>query len=177
MRRKRRKAVATKSVGKKVWASDGWNVVSGTLKRGRGRPANVSPLFDVVAEKLPFASLDDVRKEMKSLRIRAFGIYAAHDSMGTPRYIGRGDIFVRLKAHLKAHPRELVYFSFFVVKDKAHEREIETLAIRAAADSLQFNTRKKRVGIAPGNVADYEAGTMFFERQQVRGRKRKGRAG
>jgi hypothetical protein len=177
MQKRRRKATSTKAVEKTVWSKDGWTVVSGDLQRGRGRPGKVVPLFSVVAEKLPFGCLDDVKKELKALNIKLFGVYAAHDSMGTPRYLGRGAIFTRLKSHLKAHRRELVYFSFFVVKEKTHEREVETLAIRAAGDTLQFNSRKKRTGIAPGNVRDYEAGTRFFERQQKRGRKMKKRAG
>src|SRR5262245_20285263 len=133
MAKRRRKAATTKAVHKTVWDKDGWNVVAGELKRGRGRPAKVTPLLDVVAEKLPFGALNDVKRELKALKVKPFGVYAAHDSMGTPRYVGRGAIFGRLKSHFKAHPRELVYFSFFVVKDKTHEREIETLAIRAAA--------------------------------------------
>lgn len=174
MPKRRRKATSTKAVEKNVWSKDGWTVVSGDLKRGQGRPAKTAPLFTVVAEKLPFGSLDDVKRELTLLKIKPFGVYAAHDSMGTPRYLGRGAIFSRLKSHLKAHPRELVYFSFFVVKEKIHERELETLAIRAAGDTLQFNSRKKRTGIAPGNVRDYEAGTRFFERQQKKGKKKKG---
>ncbi len=169
--KRRRKATSKKAVKKTVWSKEGWTVVSGELQRGRGRPAKAAPLFSVVAEKLPFGCLDGVKEELKTLGIKPFGVYAAHDSMGTPRYLGRGAIFTRLKSHLKTHPRELVYFSFFVVKEKTHEREIETLSIRAAGDTLQFNSRKKRTGIAPGSVLDYEAGTMFFERQQKRGRK------
>ena len=60
-----------------------------------------------------------------------------------------------------------------MVLDKAHEREIETLLIRSAGPHLQFNTQKKRVDIAPGNVRDCEAGTEFYERQSKRGRKKK----
>lgn len=78
----------------------------------------------------------------------------------------------RLRARRRAHPRELVYFSFYVIKDSIHEREIETLLIRAAGPSLEFNTRKKRVGIKPGGVKDFEAGTLFFERRTRRNVKR-----
>lgn len=147
-------------------------VARGVLKRGRGRPAAVQSLFKVVAEKLPFESLDDVRKDLTAHEIKAAGVYAAHDSMGYVRYVGRGAIFGRLKAHRKAHP-ELLYFSFYVVADKGHEREIETLVIRAAGPQLHFNTRKRRVDTEPGNVRDFEAGTSFFERQKRRGRQAK----
>lgn len=103
--------------------------------------------------------------------ISTSGIYIAHDSMGVARYVGRGKIFDRLKARKKAQTLELVYFSFYVGLDKTHEREIETLLIRAVGPQLYFNTRKKREDIQPGNVRDYEAGTAFFERQYKRGRK------
>lgn len=91
--------------------------------------------------------------------------------MGCPRYIGRGDIFLRLEARHKAQPLELKYFSFYVVSEKKHEREIETLLIRAAGFLLEFNDRKKRGGIAHGNIRDFEAGTLFYERQQKKGRR------
>jgi hypothetical protein len=84
--------------------------------------------------------------------------------MSYARYIGRGNIFQRLKACENAHRLELKYFSFYVVKNKNHEREIETLLIRAAGPMLQFNTRKKRLSTRAGNFHDYEAGTSFFER-------------
>ena len=35
---------------------------------------------------------------------------------------------------------------------------------------LEFNTRKKRVDIMPGNIRDYEAGTFFYERQYKKGK-------
>jgi hypothetical protein len=82
--------------------------------------------------------------------------------MGYARYVGRGAIFPRLKARLKAQPLELKYFSFFVVADKPHEREIETLLIRAGGPHLHFNSRKKRIDIKAGNVRDFEAGTDFY---------------
>ena len=74
------------------------------------------------------------------------------------------------KSRRDAQELELVYFSFYVVLHKKHEREIETLLIRAAGPLLQFNTRKKRVSIMPGNIKDYEAGTFFYERQYKKGR-------
>ncbi len=91
--------------------------------------------------------------------------------MGCPRYIGRGNIFGRLASRRKAKPDELAYFSFYVVSEKMHEREVETLLIRAAGFLLEFNDRKKRVGISHGNVRDFEAGTLFYERQRKKGKK------
>ena len=98
------------------------------------------------------------------------GVYVAHDSMGTARYVGRGRIFARLKQHRMKNPLVLYYYSFYVVPDKSHEREVETLLIRAAGPLLEFNQRKKRVTISAGSIRDYEAGTKYFQRR------RKGRA-
>ncbi len=72
-----------------------------------------------------------------------------------------------------SHSLELQYFSLYIVAEKVHEREIETVLIRAGGAELHFNDRKKRVDIQPGNVRDYEAGTLFYERQRRRGRKKK----
>jgi hypothetical protein len=126
-----------------------------------------------VAEKLPVSSLNDVSEHFRKEGLPSNGIYVAHDSMGCPRYIGRGNIFGRLKSHVKSHPHELHYYCFYVVKDKKHEREIETLLIRAAGPLLHFNDRKKRVDIEPGRVSDFEAGTLFYERQRKKGKKAK----
>ena len=166
----KRKAPATKVVHGQIYA-DGktWTVQHGELKRGQGRPATTEHLFRVVGEKLPFASLAKVRAHLKAAGLTSQGVYIAHDSMGCPRYIGRGNIFSRLEARYKAQPIELEYFSFYVVSEKKHEREVETLMIRAAGFLLEFNTKKKRVGVAPGNVHDYEAGTIFYERQRKKG--------
>ena len=148
-----------------------WTVHYGELKRSRGNPGNVEHLFKVVGEKLPFEALSAVKKHLKESGHTCMGVYVAHDSMGCPRYIGRGNIFTRLEARKAAQPLELEYFSFYVVIDKKHEREIETLLIRAAGFLLEFNDRKKRVGIAPGNICDYEAGTFFYDRQYKKGKK------
>ena len=173
MAKKTSKKPSTKTITQKVWGGNNWTVQYGHLKRGAGRPGKVSRLFKYVGEKLPFNALDDVQCHFVSDKTPAQGVYVAHDSMGSPRYIGRGSVFTRLRAHKKAHPHELVYFSFYIVEDKQHEREIETLLIRAAGDQLEFNDRKKRVGIQPGNIRDYEPGTVFYERHSKKGRRRK----
>ena len=169
--KKRTKKASTKTMTSKVWSGNDWTVHFGELKRQAGRPAKVARLFQYVGEKIPFEALDDVCAHFISDGTPAQGVYVAHDSMGTPRYIGRGTVFTRLKAHKKAHAHELVYFSFYMMEDKQHEREIETLLIRAAGDQLEFNDRKKRVGIKPGSISDYEPGTIFYERQTKKGRK------
>jgi hypothetical protein len=165
MAARKNKKTATKKIHKEdVWGDASWVVCYGELKRERGNPGTTN-LFECVAEKIPFGALKAVQNEVQNKNIGTNGVYVAHDSMGCPRYVGRGDIFGRLASHLKAHSHELVYFSFYIVADKKHEREIETLLIRTAGFMLEFNDRKKRVGISPGNVADYEAGTYFFERR------------
>ena len=91
--------------------------------------------------------------------------------MGCPRYIGRGNVFSRLALRKRRHPLELAYFSFYIVSTKKHEREIETLLIRAASTLLHFNEKKKRIDISPGSVRDYEPGIRFYERQRKKGKK------
>lgn len=166
----KRKSPATKVVHGQIYA-DGktWTVQHGELKRGQGRPPKTEHLFRVVGEKLPYAALPKVRAHLKAEGLTSQGVYIAHDSMGCPRYIGRGNIFSRLESRYKSQPLELEYFSFYVVSEKKHEREVETLMIRTAGFLLEFNTRKKRVGVAPGNIHDYEAGTIFYERQKKKG--------
>jgi hypothetical protein len=166
------KATATKAIHEKVYA-DGqlWTVHYGELKRGQGNPGKTEHLFKVVGEKIPFNALPTIKKHLRDQGLSTQGVYVAHDSMGCPRYIGRGNIFQRLEARKTAQPLELEYFSFYVVSEKKHEREIETLLIRAAGFLLEFNDKKKRVGIAPGSVGDYEAGTIFYERQYKKGKK------
>lgn len=170
-KKKNAKKPSTKTITQEVWNGSSWTVQYGQLKRGRGRPGRVSRLFKYIGEKLPFEALDEVQSHFVSDGTAAEGVYIAHDSVGSPRYIGRGNVFTRLRAHRKAHPHELIYFSIYVVEDKQHEREVETLLIRSAGDQLVFNNRKKRVGIKPGDIRDYEPGTVFYERQTKKGRR------
>lgn len=172
-KKKSNKAPAKKTLERKnVWSEGQWVVKFGKLKPGAGNPGNVKNLFRVVGEKIPYGALDDVKAKLAAKGITRQGVYIAHDSIGCPRYIGRGDIFGRLAARRDTHPDELVYFSFYVVAEKKHEREAETLLIRGAGFLLEFNERKKHVNIKPGDIKDYEAGTEFFERQKKRGRKK-----
>jgi hypothetical protein len=169
-----RKAKLTKKVLEKVYGNRNcaWTVQHGCLKRGQGNPGKTEHLFKVVGEKLPFKCLSTVKKHVKEkLGLEPYGVYVAHDSMGCPRYIGRGNVFQRLETRHTAQVLELQYFSFYLVSEKKHEREVETLLIRAAGFLLEFNSRKKRVGIAHGNIRDYEAGTLFYERHYKKGKK------
>lgn len=160
-----------KNVQQAVCTHERWTVCRGRLVPQPGRPDKVASLFKVIAEKIPKACLSVVKKDMASLALPGTGIYLAHDSMGAVRYAGRGNIFQRLGTRFKAQPLELWYFSLYVVEDKKHEREIETLVIRATSHQLEFNQRKKRATIEPGNVRDYEPGTYFYERQLKKGRR------
>lgn len=164
-----KKAKATRTIrDPNVYSDADWSVVQGELctppKVGRPK-AEVEHLFRVVGEKLPYESLTKVRNHLAATGIGTQGVYIAHDSMGCPRYVGRGNIFVRLAARKKKQPKELEYFSFYVVSEKKHEREVETLLIHAAGFLLEFNDRKKRVGLQPGSILDYEANTVFYLRK------------
>ena len=167
----KKKSALTKTIVEPVY-KDGslWTVQYGELKRGQGNPGKTH-LFKVIGEKIPFDAIKLVKKHLQEKGHSCQGVYVAHDSMGCPRYIGRGNIFTRLESRKAAQPIELEYFSFYVVSEKKHEREVETLLIRAASFLLEFNDRKKQVGINPGNICDYEAGTFFYERQYKKGKK------
>ena len=174
----KRKAKLTKRIITKIPLDNEelWTVQHGELKRGQGRPENAEHLFRIIGEKLPYSALGEVKKDLKDRGYRQpQGVYVSHDSMGCPRYIGRGNVFVRLTSRQKKNPLELEYFSFYLVSEKKHEREVETLLIRAAGFLLEFNEKKKRVGISHGNVKDYEAGTLFYERQRKKGKRKKKR--
>lgn len=173
----RNKKKARKETYHTVWSGNGkvepWCVKAGKLVGGRGRPAGAKPIFLVVAEKIPYGALSKVQADMLQYSFPTEGVYLAHDSMGVARYGGRGQVFVRLAAHKRKHPTELSYFSFYIISDKKHEREIETVILRAAGPQLTLNERKVALGTKPGDVRDYEPGTEFFERQS-RKEKRKG---
>ncbi len=148
-----------------------WTITTGKLTRPPGRPGKVGPLFRAIGEKLPYTFLNDTRKHLQAEGIRETGVYIAHDSMGYPRYIGRGNVFKRLEARRKAQVLELSYFSFFIVEERVHEREIETIMIRAAGPLLDFNDRKVRTDIQAGDVRDFEPGTKYVERQYKKGKR------
>ena len=173
----KRKPLATKTVLEEMYADGNrWTVQYGELRRGQGRPLKTEHLFRVIGEKIPYAALPKVKKHLIKEGHTFQGVYIAHDSMGCPRYIGRENIFARLESRKKTQPLELEYFSFYVVSEKKHEREVESLLIRASGFLLEFNDRKKRVGISPGNIIDYEAGTFFYERQHKKGAAKKAAA-
>jgi hypothetical protein len=156
---------------KAIWA-DGecWTVHKGNLHRHKKGPNSVDSLFKLVAEKIPFDAINAVEKNLQSLDFGTDGVYIAHDSMGCPRYIGRGNVINRLKARKWEQPLELEYFSFYIVEEKKHEREIETIMIRAAGPLLVFNDKKKRNSIDAGDIKDYEAGTLYYERHWKKGK-------
>jgi hypothetical protein len=170
---KTNKGLSKKEIWDSLWQGDGWNVVSGRLKQRIGRPFKNSHLFYVVAEKLPYECFKEVRKQVRSFLddqgVERNGVYMAHDSMGVARYGGRGQIFMRLASHKKKYPKQLLYFSFYIIRNKQHEREIETAILRAAGSQMVLNQKKIAQGLDTGNVADYEPGTYFVQRQRKKG--------
>lgn len=98
--RRQPKKPARKSLVQRVWSNDQWTVGWGRLVPGPGRPPGRPRLFSVVGEKLPIEALSAVRDDLQAAGFRTEGIYVAHDSMGYARYVGRGQIFTRLKASL-----------------------------------------------------------------------------
>jgi hypothetical protein len=79
---------------------------------------------------------------LKGLKIKREGVYLAHDSFGVALYGGRANIFHRLRSHKRKYNRELVYYSFYIIADKTHEREIENVILRAAGPQLVLNQRR-----------------------------------
>jgi hypothetical protein len=122
-----------KTVEDKIWSEDGYVVVPGRLNPGPGRPPKAAHLFRFVADKLPYASLKRVSAYVRERSDDSEGVYLAHDSFGVARYAGRGRIFSRLASRKSNYPKELLYFSFFIIKNKNHQREIETAILRAAS--------------------------------------------
>jgi hypothetical protein len=142
-----------------------WNVHFGELKRGQANPGKTAHLFRAIGEKLPYEALDAVWKHLAQQNFGVNGVYIAHDSMGFPRYIGRGCIFSRLKARYDAKILELKYFSFYVIADKKHEREIETLLfvrpgpcwssilVRSGSESCQVTSKTMRLALFSMSVS------------------------
>jgi hypothetical protein len=158
--------------GAKIWKNEEWIVQVGELLPVRQNPQKTRHLFKYIGEKLPWDALSDVNKYLKRRKVKRVGVYMAHDSFGVARYGGRGNIFSRLRSHKRKYHKELVYFSFYIIKSKTHEHEIENVILRAAGPQMILNQRKVRDGIDPGGVGDYEAGTKFFRRKYARGAKR-----
>ena len=104
------KPKARKQRKDKVCDNSKWVVVFGELTRPQGRPRTVSPLFKCVGEKIPFEFLREVKDHLEEEDISSDGLYAAHDSMGVVRYVGRGNIFLRLRQRKSKFPLELEYF-------------------------------------------------------------------
>src|SRR3546814_6649504 len=97
------KALSTKKIIERVSPDPpSWTIHYGELKRGRGRPVKASHLFKVVGEKIPYVALQAVKKHLTKSGHTYQGVYVAHDSMGCPRYIGRGNIFARLEARKRS---------------------------------------------------------------------------
>ena len=167
-----KKRAGRKKIESTLFSDDVFSVKSGRIIRKVGGKVAKGHLFKLVGEKIPFDSILAVEKHAKELLgATPNGVYLAIDSMGCPRYAGRGAVFSRLKAHKKDFPVELIFFSFYIVENKQHEREIETLLIRGASFLAVLNDRKARVSIAPGSVLDYEVGTNFVERQWRKGKR------
>ncbi len=141
---------------------NGYEIFPGQLVTRR-KIKSLAGIFTAFGEKLPKDALSAVFKHARSRGLPMQGVYVAHDSMGTPRYIGRGNIESRLRARFKAQPLELHFFSFYVVPNKFHEREIETLLIHVVGSLLDFNEKKRRIGLRSHAVGDFEAGTQFYQ--------------
>ena len=83
MARRRKPQFRVRPRDRNVWANSLWGVWRGEVRRPPGPPSE-SP-FTVVAEKLPYESIQMVERAMKERRLTRTGVYVTHDSMGTSR--------------------------------------------------------------------------------------------
>ncbi|HUI91496.1 MAG TPA: hypothetical protein VLX68_04525 [Chitinivibrionales bacterium] len=82
-----------------------WTISCGELIAKQGRPGKKDQtIFKAFGEKIPWNTVNWIKHILQENKLGTEGIYIAHDSMGIPRYIGRGAIFSRLAARFKAHP-------------------------------------------------------------------------
>jgi len=160
-------------VEKGIWNDGSRRVVFGRLKPLARLKPKTANLFLFVGEKLPFECLSEVRRHLYAISPERNGVYMAHDSFGIPRYGGRGRIFSRLARRKEKYKRELQYFSFYIVKNKNHERELENAILRAAGPQMALNTLKVRSNWMPGRVQDYEPGTQFYQRKDSKDARRR----
>ncbi len=154
----------THVINSNVWKSDRHRVIFGRLDSVPGEEPERGNLFLCIGEKLPFDCLLEVKKHVYKQGLHRNGVYMAHDSFGVARYGGRGRIFARLAARKRKYQEELVYFSFYIVKEKNHEKELENAILRAAGPQMVLNELKVRTGPEPGSVRDYEPGTNCYRR-------------
>lgn len=158
-----------------VASEDWWRVVRGRIVRGPGAPGK-EQLFRVVAEKIPFGALNEIGRDLIKERLPRGGVYMLHDSMGSPRYAGLSrNVITRLAAHHRQFPHELPYFSFYTGLSPKHQKEIETVLVRAVG-SAGINQYKTANGSEPGSLRGFAPGTIFYQRRKLRvARKRRGR--
>jgi hypothetical protein len=83
-------------------------------------------------------------------------------------------VFTRLRSHKKAQRLELLYFSFYMVEENVHEREIETLLIRGASHLLSFNEKKNASAFRPAASMTTSPELPFTNDTIRRARKRNG---
>jgi excinuclease UvrABC nuclease subunit len=102
------------------------------------------------------------------------GVYVLFDSSETARYVGiSNDIRARLGTYFQGNKPEdnrkrqvTVTFSVFMVKNRNHARELESLLVHVFGDAL-YNRRKiRRFGVRP-NMQDNEAGTLLLKRKSI----------
>lgn len=155
----------TKILTRSVADGEQWRVARGKLVRGPGHPGQ-QQLFQVVAERIPFEALGAIAKDMKKQQLPCGGVYMLHDSMGGPRYAGLSiNVFSRLRNHHHKYGAQLPYFSFFTVLSGRHQKEIETVMVRAVGNAA-INQYKKAVGFEPGSLEGFAPGTIFYQRKK-----------
>jgi len=150
---------------KYVWDEGARCIRAGKLRSLQGRPRKVSPLVSVVGEHLPFASILDVQRHLcertRKCWQQLLGVYMIHDKKGVVRYAGKGMIFGRLRSHKKKYGDKVTRFSFYLIPDRRHRDEIETLMLRGL--HLTENKQKNRTSTYTRAILSFCPGIHFYQ--------------
>lgn len=142
-------------------------LVRGEVKAPKG-PRTTS-FLTLTGELLP-------RDSWSELPANISGVYVLFDSSETARYVGiSNDVRTRLGKYFAGHLQAdddkrtvAVSFSVFMVSNRKHARELESLLIHVLGPALFLNKRKqRRYGIRP-DVKVFEAGTLLLQRRDAR---------
>ncbi len=134
-------------------------------RQGRRKPS----FLTLVGEMLP-------REAWRELPDHVAGVYVLFDSSETARYVGiASDVRARLGQYFTGSlegdndKRAITAsFSVFMVSNRKHARELESLLIHVLGPALFLNKRKQRAfGVRP-DAKVFEAGTLVLQRRRSR---------
>lgn len=134
-------------------------------RRGRRKPS----FLTLIGEMLP-------RESWLELPDHVSGVYVLFDSSETARYVGiASDVRARLRQYFTGRLKDdddkraiTASFSVFMVSNRKHARELESLLVHVLGPALFLNERKQRAfGVRP-DAKVFEAGTLVLQRRKSR---------